>query len=81
MNIAVADELLRGIAITPAEALLDFAIGLYTERKASLGRAAAVAGVPQAEFLREMGRRKVPLHYDVADFEADCRVVAELRRA
>ena len=77
MNIVVSDELLEGIDLSPGEAVVDFAVGLYSEDKATLGRAAAIAGMSQPEFLRELGRRRVPMHYNVDDFRADVLVVRE----
>lgn len=71
MNIAIADELLQGVELTPEQARLEFAVGLFSDEKVTLGRAAAIAGLNQTEFMRELGRRKIPPHYDVADFEAD----------
>ena len=77
MNIVVSDELLEGIDLSPGEAVVDFAVGLYSEDKATLGRAAAIAGMSQPEFLRELGRRRIPMHYDVDDFRADVLVVRD----
>lgn len=48
-------------------------------RKITLGRAARIAGLPQAEFLKGLGRRGIPIHYDVADFAADLETLAALK--
>jgi len=77
MNIVVSDELLRGMDLSPGQAVVDFAVGVYSEHKATLGRAAAIAGMSQPEFLRELGRRRVPVHYHVEDLKADVLVVRE----
>lgn len=77
MNITIADELLRGVELSPREALLNFAIGLFTERRVTLGRAAEIASHSQAEFLKELGRRRIPIHYDLRDLEADLQTVRE----
>ncbi len=77
MKIAVADELLEGVELTAQEALLDFAVGLYSEGKVTLRRAADVASQSQVEFLKELGRRHIPIHYDVKDLRADIQVVRE----
>jgi len=39
------------------------------------GRAARVSGIPQSDFLRELGRREIPIHYDPDDFEADLKTI------
>ena len=64
MTIEVQDEALRGLKLTQPQALLDFAVGLFTERRVTLGRAAAVAQVSQLVFQKELARRGIPLHYD-----------------
>ena len=77
MKIAIADKLLEGVTLTHQEALQDFAIGLYSEGKVTLGRAAEVASSSQTEFLQELGRRHIPIHYDVQDLKADILMVKE----
>ena len=37
-------------------------------------------GVPQREFQRELGLRKIPLHYDQADLASDLQAVRELTK-
>jgi predicted HTH domain antitoxin len=79
MTIEVQDEVLRGLELTQPQALLDLAVGLFTERRVTLGRAAAVARVSQLDFQKELSRRGIPLHYDVADLQADVATLAALR--
>ncbi|HEX5219763.1 MAG TPA: UPF0175 family protein [Verrucomicrobiae bacterium] len=79
MTIEVQDEVLRGLNLTQPQALLDLAVGLFTERRVTLGRAAEIAGLPQLSFQQELGRRGIPLHYDLDDLQADVRTLAALR--
>jgi predicted HTH domain antitoxin len=79
MTIEVHDEALRGLNLTQPQALLDLAVGLFTERRVTLGRAAAVARVTQLDFQQELARRGIPIHYDVEDLQADVRTLAALR--
>jgi predicted HTH domain antitoxin len=65
------------ISVTEPEARLDFAVGLFADGKASLGKAAEIAGVPYLDFMRELGRRHIPLHTSVEDLRDD---VDSLRR-
>lgn len=55
----------------PEEIQLDLALGMFLDRRVTLGQGAAIAGLSQSEFLRELGRRKIPVHYDEADAMAD----------
>ena len=79
MVIEIQDEALRGLNLTEPQALLDLAVGLFTEGRVTLGRAAAVARLPQLSFQQELGRRGIPIHYDLDDLRADVRTLAALR--
>lgn len=57
---------------------LPLAIGLFVSEELTLGQAAAVAGCAQAAFLRELGRRRIPLHYGREELAEDLRVVETL---
>lgn len=81
MVIEIHDELLRGLELTETQALLDVAIGLFTERRVTLGRAAEISRLTQSDFQHELGRRGIPIHYDVEDLRADLRTLAALRHA
>jgi predicted HTH domain antitoxin len=37
-----------------------------------------VAGLSQADFLRELGQRRIPIHYGAEELAADLLVVEEL---
>lgn len=57
----------------------DLAVGLYQRRVVGLGKTAKVAGLTQIEFQRLLAGRRVPLHYDEADLEADLATHAEVQ--
>jgi predicted HTH domain antitoxin len=80
MTIEVQDELLRGLHVTPQRLRLEAAVGLFASEEATLGQAAAIAGISQSEFLRELGRRGICVHYDVEEFEQDLQTLEKLRR-
>lgn len=79
MVIEIQDEALRGLKLTESQALLDLAVGLFTEQRVTLGRAAEIARLPQLDFQKELGRRGIAIHYDVDDLQADLRTLVELR--
>ena len=78
MQIAFPDELTDGLDLTPEHARVDLAIGLYAERRVTLGRAAELAGMDQTAFLRKLGELRIPMHYDLPELEADLMVVREM---
>jgi predicted HTH domain antitoxin len=56
---------------TPEDIRLHLALGMYLDRRVTLGQAATIAGVSQADFMHELGRRRIPVHYEIDDALAD----------
>jgi predicted HTH domain antitoxin len=56
---------------TPEDIKLHLALGMFMDNRVTLGQGAAIAGLSQSEFLHELGSRRIPVHYDEADAEAD----------
>jgi predicted HTH domain antitoxin len=50
---------------------LDFAFGLYVSGKAGAVQAAHIASISQTQFLKELGKREIPIHYEVEDFDKE----------
>ena len=67
-------------SLTPAEAALHLALGLFVAEKMTLGQAAAVAGLSQPAFLQELGRRKIAIHYGPEELVEDLQTVETLSR-
>ena len=65
--------------LTPEQAALNLAIGLYTSGEVTLGQAAEVAHLSQTQFLHELGRRKIPVNYGTEDLAQDLATIAKLR--
>ncbi|HAB15216.1 MAG TPA: hypothetical protein DCE44_02080 [Verrucomicrobiales bacterium] len=51
-------------AMPSSRAKLHLAIGAFVAEEVTLGPAAEIAGVSQAELMRGLSRRRIPLHYD-----------------
>jgi predicted HTH domain antitoxin len=64
--------------LSPASAAMHLAIGLFVTEEATLGQAAEIAGLSQAAFLKELGRRRIPIHYGMEELAEDLRVVESL---
>ncbi len=52
---------------TPEEIRLYLALGLFADNRVSLGCGAEIAGLSPSHFLHELGKRQIPIHYDVED--------------
>lgn len=61
--------------LTPATAALPLALGLFIADEATLGQAAEVAGMSQADFLKELGRRHISIHYGADELADDLRTL------
>jgi predicted HTH domain antitoxin len=64
--------------LTPKDAALHLAIGLFVSEEATLGQASKTAGLSQAEFLRELGRRQISVHYGESELAEDLATVEAL---
>jgi predicted HTH domain antitoxin len=67
-------------SLTPADAALHLALGLFVAEKMTLGQAAEVAGLSQPAFMQELGRRKISIHYGAEELAEDMRTVESLSR-
>ncbi len=74
MQLEIPDDL----GITEEQARLDFAVGLYSSRTASLARAARLAGRSRIEFQRILAERGIPLAYDATDLGEDIATLKQL---
>ncbi len=64
--------------LSQQDAALHLAFGLFVTEEATLGQAAQTAGLSQAAFLRELGRRRIPIHYGPDELAADLQAVEAL---
>lgn len=78
MNLTLPDRL--ETSLTPESAALHLAIGLFVGEEATIGQAAKVAGLSQGQFMRELGKRKIAIHYGWEELEQDLQAVEELAR-
>jgi predicted HTH domain antitoxin len=79
MIVTIPDERIGGIQLDERDVLIDIAIGLYKREQASLGRAAEIANMSSPAFLHELGRRKIPINYEINDLHADLAGIDDLR--
>ncbi len=47
-------------------------------KRLTLGQAARIASISQTQFLKELGKRKMPIHYDIEDFKRDLETIENL---
>jgi predicted HTH domain antitoxin len=79
MELRLPDQLVRGIDMTEDQWLLDLAIGLFIDRRVTLGRGAEIARISKPAFLDALGQRQIPINYDKTDLESDLQTIAKLQ--
>jgi predicted HTH domain antitoxin len=80
MSVVIPDEILYTTRMTAAELLQEVALLLYQKEKLTLGQASRLAGMSQLQFQFLLASRQIPVHYDVAEFEADMQTLREMER-
>jgi predicted HTH domain antitoxin len=81
MTIEIADSIAQRAKITSQDILLRVAILLFVEEKVTIGQAAEIAGMPLFLFQKELGKRKIPIHYGMQEYKQDLKTIAKMRLA
>lgn len=77
MSLVISNELLKASGLSENELLLEIVIMLFQQEKLTLGRASRLAGMDQIQFQHLLASRKIPIHYDVAEFREDLKSLQE----
>jgi predicted HTH domain antitoxin len=64
--------------LTPLEARLELAVGLYAGRRITLGHGAKIAGISHTQFMREVGKRGIQISYSTEDALHDVAMADKL---
>lgn len=74
----IFDDILESAHLTEAEVRSDIAIALFARDRLTLAQAARLANLPQLDFQALLAERRIPIHYDVVEFEEDLRTLQRL---
>jgi predicted HTH domain antitoxin len=78
MSLLIPDEILQASRLSERELKLEIAVMLFEKEKLTLGQASRFAAMGYLEFQHLLASRRIPVHYDVADFEQDLETLSEL---
>ena len=78
MSIVIPDETLQAANLSAHEFLQEVAVLLFQQDRLTLGQASELAKIDQLSFMRLLGSRNIPIHYDEQDFEADLATLRAL---
>jgi predicted HTH domain antitoxin len=80
MNLLIPDDILRASRLSERELKVEIAVMLFEREKLTLGQASRLAAMDYLEFQHLLASRRIPVHYDVADFEQDLETLGGLGR-
>jgi predicted HTH domain antitoxin len=67
----IPDEVLESAHMSEQELQQEIAVMLFERGKLTMGQAHTLAGMPRLQFQYLLASRQIPVHYDVADLQAD----------
>lgn len=75
MSVILPDEILQAARMTEDEMRQEIAVLLFQKEKLTLAQASRLSGMSQLQFQHLLASRKIPLHYDTAEFEQDLKAL------
>ncbi len=79
MAVLIPDDILRSARVSDDELRLEIAIMLYSMNRLTLGQASEFCNLSQFEFQNILGDRKIPINYDVEEFERDLKTIDSIK--
>ena len=76
----IPEEILHITKMTPDELRVELALHLFEMGKLSFGKARELAGMTVWEFQDLLGKRGIPVHYDLEEYEQDLQTLRRLGR-
>ncbi len=80
ISVQVPREIIHATRMSVDELKRELALALFQQGKLSFGKARELAGMTVWDFQLLLGSRKIPVHYDIQDYEDDVAILRELGR-
>ena len=77
MSLLLSDESVQASGLSKRELLLEIVIMLFQRDKISLGKASELLGIHRMQFQKLLANRGIFVHYDVAEFQEDIKILQE----
>lgn len=71
MSVVIPDHILKLTQFSAEEFKVEIAVMLYQQKRFTLGQASRFLDMAQMDFQGILAKRKIPLHYNVADLHED----------
>jgi len=75
MTIEIPDNMIRKAGLTESGFKLELALIFFQKELFTLAQAAKFAGLHRMEFQKELGQRKIPIHYGISELEEDMKTL------
>lgn len=73
MKIEIPDNFLATTKWSESDFIVELACMLYEKTDFSWNDGASMTGLSREDFLKELGKRKIPFKYTIADLEEDMK--------
>ncbi|MEA5519825.1 UPF0175 family protein [Limnoraphis robusta] len=80
MSLVISDEIVKASGLSESELLLEIVLMLFQQEKISLGKASELMGVHRMQFQNLLADRDICVHYNVAEFQEDLKILEETDR-
>jgi predicted HTH domain antitoxin len=80
MSVIVPDQILTVTRMTETEMRQEIAVMLFQREKLTLAQASRFAGMHRVAFQHLLASRRIPVHYDVEDFDEDIQTLRGMGR-
>ena len=80
ISVQVPREIVHATRMSVDELKRELALTLFQQGKLSFGKARELAGMTAWDFQLLLGSRKIPVHYDIQDYEDDVATLRGLGR-
>lgn len=77
MSLTIADEWLKTAQLTEDELLQEIVLLLFQQERLTLGQASTWLGIDRLTFQQLLVKRKIPVHYDIGEYEADLHTIQQ----
>jgi len=78
MSLIISDEILQSARMTEEGLRREIAVLLFQKEKLTFGQASDLSRMAQVDFMHLLGSRRIPMHYDVEEFERDLETLERL---
>lgn len=78
MTVTISDDVLQAAHMSAEELRRELAVLLFQQDRLTLAQAARLADVDRLQFQHLLASRRIPVHFDIEDFEQDLETLRSL---